>query len=184
MTLFPRLPDPTPLLIIRAIEEFDRDDRYGPADQILTRIFGDFPSNRHFEHVLLKVVLLNSLYSTNIYATTDMSRHILSLGVDDRLASGAPDLVEAVSTITVKGIKRRHYSFSTKFCSWHRPELYPIFDSLVAGVLRQYRDRDRFASFAQADLRDYAKYRSAIVSFRSHYGLTEFSFKEVTSKGV
>jgi hypothetical protein len=46
-------------------------------------------------------------------------------------------------------------------------------------VLRKYRDRARFASFTQADLEEYAKYKGVINSFRSHYALSEFSFKEI-----
>ncbi len=179
MTSIAPPPHPTPDLVTKAKEEFDRDDRYGPADRVLTRVFRDFPNNTHFEDVLLKVVLLNALYNTNIYATTVMTRHILELDVAQHLDAGSHHLVDGIAMLSVKTATRRHYSFATKYCSWHRPQLFPIYDSIVERVLRQYRDRDRFASFTQADLQDYARYRSVITSFRSHYGLTGFSFKEI-----
>jgi hypothetical protein len=78
------------------------------------------------------------------------------------------------------GEKRRFfYSFATKYCSWHAQDGYPIYDSFVDRLLRLYRQRDSFACFTNAELWHYPTFRSVIQAFQRHYGLTEFSFKEV-----
>jgi hypothetical protein len=174
-----QLPAPTPDLVIQANARFDRDDRYGPADRILSRVFLQHPSNALFEDVLLKVVFLNSLYNTNVFAVWEMARHILELAVDPALQAADLHLVERIARLTIRGKTRRHYSFATKYCSWHRPEDFPIYDSLVDRVLIQYRDCFAFGQFSRSDLQEYWKYKEVLAAFRTHFGLDKFSFKQI-----
>lgn len=46
-----------------------------------------------------------------------------------------PDLIEKIANVEIGGKRRRNYSFATKYCNFHRPNVYPIYDSLVVGVL-------------------------------------------------
>jgi len=45
--------------------------------------------------------------------------------------------------------------------------------------LLAYRDKDKFSKFAEADLRQYPKFKVIVISFRQYYGLTGFSFREL-----
>lgn len=85
---------------VRASEaRFSNDPRHGPAERALTRVFRLFPANSAIEDVLTKVVLLNSLYSTNVYAVADMAEHILTLGIDAALAAGSLDIVDTIANL-------------------------------------------------------------------------------------
>ena len=175
----PALPVPNRKLVKLAAERFDRDERYGPADRVLARVFSHHAHNTSFEDVLVKVVLLNGLYNTMVFAVMEMSRHILQLRIDPDLAAGMPGIVDRIAKLTIRGKTRRHYSFATKYCSWHRPDEYPIYDSLVERLLWAYRKEHTFADFRRSDLQDYQTYRQVVSAFKQYFGLNQVSFKEL-----
>ena len=84
-----------------------------------------------------------------------------------------------VANIEIAGRKRRNYSFATKYCGWHRPAVYPIYDSYVDACLWFYKKRDKFDEFKRQDLCVYAQFLKTVTAFRSHYRLGEFDFKQL-----
>jgi hypothetical protein len=174
-----RLSPPTPDTVIDACVRFDADDRYGPADRILSVAFSDHPRNVLFDDVLLKVALLNSLYNTNIFAFWAMALHIHGLNIDPSLEDCDPTLVSRIAPLTIRGKTRRHYSFATKYCSWRRPDAYPIYDRLVERAILIFRDQYAFTEFNRSDLKEYPRYKAILTSFRKHFGLEQLTFKQV-----
>ena len=81
--------------------------------------------------------------------------------------------------VTINGVARKFYSFSTKYCSHHNPKEYPIYDSYVEKVLKYFRKTDKFSKFKNADLKDYQKFKNIIIAFREYYDLEEFNLKEI-----
>lgn len=106
-------------------------------DSALKTLFQVMPRNDDVGEVAVKLAALNGIYSTNIFAVVQVAAHIANLDIDKKLAEPAvdPDLIEEIATFTIKGKARRNYSFATKYCAFHRPDLYPIYDSLVANAL-------------------------------------------------
>jgi hypothetical protein len=170
---------PTVDLVTAANARFDRDERYGPADRVLTRVFLHHPHNDEFEDVLIKVVLLNRLYNTNVIAVMEMAAHIRQLRVDDELAAGEPAVVGRIAALKIREKTRRHYSFATKYCSWHQPDQYPIYDSLVQRSLWLYQGQFAFGDFRRPDLQDYPTFKAVVSAFRGHFGLEAFTFKQL-----
>lgn len=155
-------------------------------DPALSVLFEQFPDNTHEHHVLLKVVALNATYSTlirgfskNTPSFYDVARHIVSSNIDGALETGDVMLVERIANVKAEdGRKMRFYSFATKYCNWHRPHLYPIYDSRVDEYLWELKQRTPFSSFHRQDMYyDYPKLKSVITEFREHFGLQEFSYK-------
>ena len=173
------LPIPTSKLLSQAVARFDSDARYGPSDSVLSRVFSHQPNNDVLQDILIKVVLLNGLYNTNVFAVTAMALHIQNLGIDPELAPASPDLVDKIAWLKIGENSRRHYSFATKYCSWHRPAEYPIYDSLVERLLWAYRAQHSFAQFARQDPQDYPKFKAILTKFRSYFELEEVSFREL-----
>jgi hypothetical protein len=174
----PVLERPTSALVVKYAEQFGQGNA-ALTDQALTRLVAAFPDNHDAAAVLLKATTINSLYATNIYAIFQVARHICSLNIDPKLAQGSLDVVDEIARITLKGKQKRNYSFATKYCSWHRPEVYPIFDSYVERLLWAYRHQDRFAEYKRGETWYYPRYVEIIKQFRAHYGLSEFGFKEL-----
>lgn len=122
-----------------------------------------WPENTKFEHVLLKVTALNAFYSTNIYDTFSVAKHILTIDVDARLKADDCSLVNDIANVTIKGKSKNFYSFASKFCSHHKPTSYPIFDFFVEKLMLYYKKEDDFYDFSAADLKDYKRFVEVIL---------------------
>jgi molybdopterin-biosynthesis enzyme MoeA-like protein len=182
------LTTPNEELVRAACKAFDEDCR--DAEEALAELFGHYRNNSALHHVLPKVVTLNALYSTQIpvYSKTipnvfDVAGHICRNGgdIDSALLAGSPEIVDRIAEITVSGKKSRNYfSFATKYCSWHNPLCYPIYDSRVYEYLRLLRKSGDFTT--DFDIEGHWKYpafRDLMGHFREHYHLGSLSFKDI-----
>lgn len=174
------LPDPTKELIDLYIEKWNELENYCAQEKALDKLFFTLcPKNNDIYEVLLKVSTLNDFYSTNIFSTYPVAKHICCLNIDDRLEKSDPTLVEDIMQIELYDKKRKFYSFASKYCSHHKPLDYPIFDRYVEKVLKQYRNQDSFFSFKNDDLEIYLKFKEIILHFRKYYKLENYSIKEI-----
>jgi hypothetical protein len=153
-------------------------------DAALRTLFEAMPHNTDVGEVAVKLAALNGIYATNIFAVVQVATHIVKLGIDARLAEAKvdTDLIEEIATVKIKGKIRRNYSFATKYCAFHRQDLYPIYDSLVAGVLNTLLQQgETFDSFVPGERWriDYAIWYRSIAKFRIHYGLDAFSIRDI-----
>jgi hypothetical protein len=105
-----------------------------------------------------------------------MAEYILKLKIDQQLEQQSPELVDQIA---MTPIGRRNYSFASKYCSWHVPEAYPIYDRYVDELIWAYQKTDKFAEFKRKELKIYPRYKEVIQAFISYYRLTQFSFKEI-----
>lgn len=160
--------------------ESSQKNEYGPKEIRLTKLFTDrFPKNVRFTTVLFKAKELNELYKTRISDSHIelMAKHIVELDIDQRLAN--QDLT-LVNDIADNEKTKRNYSFAAKYCSFHFPDDYPIYDSLVAEVLCHFYQEDRYSSyFSKDDLKDYPTFHAVLMDFMKFYGLEECSLKEI-----
>ena len=128
-----------------------------------------------------------------------LARYIQSLDIDSKLANnnGKPnfDLINDIAykrdsdfvKFPVKKTKNSYkeemnglYSFATKYCAWHEPDIYPIVDSYTKGVLyRIYHDNECFRNhieehnpqitkLTQNSLNDYRNYYSVYTGLRDY----------------
>ncbi len=170
---------PTPALVRQYIQRFD-EGRDGRADKALATLFQTFPGNQQSEHVMFKVLGLNAFHNSKVIGVTAVVKHIVSLNIDEKLAQRAPELVDKIAPTPMKdGKLRRNYSFASKYCSWHVPDAYPIFDSIVERLVWEYQQIDHFAGFFWRNemTNNYVKFRQILEALRQYYGLSEFSFK-------
>lgn len=115
---------PTPESIQGAAELFFEGDRDRVYADSVRLAFETWPRNEQPEQVLAKVVLLNRLYSTNIFDVWSLTEHILRQSIDLRLERGDLDLIEAIAKQPARQSAperegRRVYSFATKYCAFH-----------------------------------------------------------------
>lgn len=172
-----QLPIPTPDLVQSYVPRYD--ETQAPVDRALAKLFGLFPENTRLEDVLLKVVALNDLYRTNILATYQVAEHIVHLDIDPLLGAGAEEAVGLVAHVQLGGKVRNNYSFATKYCAWHKPDDYPIYDSFVDQMLWGYRKQDAFTVFQRQALWDYCEFKRVMARFREHYHLAAFRLRDI-----
>lgn len=129
---------------------------------------------------MIKAATLNDFYSTNIFSIYPVARHILSLDVDKRLQAHDLSLVSDISYVTFpNGKTKKLYSFATKYCSHHKPDVYPIYDDYINKILRYYRDIDGFSKFTNEMLLDYRSFHAILHDFQRFYKLESYTVKEI-----
>jgi len=128
---------------------------------------------------MLKVSVLNDFYSTNIFDTYTVAKHILSHDIDIHLHNRNYEIVNIIAATTINGKAKNFYSFASKYCSHHNPETFPIYDSFVDKMLQHYRRSDQFCCFEQGDLKNYSMFIEIIRKFKGFYELEEFSLRQI-----
>jgi hypothetical protein len=168
---------PTKELIEKHGKQFEEKNR--AEEEAIKELCKIFPNNKDYKGVLLKSIVINQLYSTQIRAIKNVAQHILELDIDARLKDGDPRVVDQIARLTINGRERRNYSFATKYCSFHYPSLYPIYDSFVVKVLKAYQTQDRFLSRPLGDLKEYRRFKEVLQEFVNFYDLGKPSAREL-----
>lgn len=156
-------------------------ENYTLQESSLNKLFSKtYPRNDNMDDVLIKVCALNDFYSTNIYSPFTAAKHIVALKIDSDLAKENLDVVNKIAAIKVKGGRNiNFYSFATKYCSHHKPTVYPIYDSYVEKVLMYFKKKDNFADFVREDLKSYTRFKAVLVKFSEFYNLQHFNLKQI-----
>lgn len=173
---------PTPCVeeLEKYLIKWDELENYHLQENALNKLFYQLcPENNKIEDVLLKCATLNDFYSTNIFSIYPVAEHIVKLKIDSRLYSGDITLVKDIQKIIIGGKERNFYSFATKYCSHHNAKEFPIYDSYVEQILVYFQRKHHFSSFKLADLKEYTIFKKALIDFRTHYGLTKYSLKQI-----
>jgi hypothetical protein len=171
--------------IRQAAAEFDSENQI--LEEALQELFGQYPHNTQRAQVLLKVTALNTLYSTqiplfreSIPTIFEVAEHVVTLGIDSDLMRGNEGLVSRIAKTEVPLKKIRfNYSFATKYCSWHNPDAYPIFDGNVYAYLCHLVNHDCLDTFIQKDMWDYPTFKRTIEGFKERNQLGKFTFKDI-----
>lgn len=162
------------------IQKWDLLDDYVSQERALDKLFLVLCKyNQCIEDILIKCSALNDFYSTHIFKVHNVAQHYLHKDIDKRLNEGDTTLVEDLAHITINGKSFNFYSFASKYCSHHRPDIYPIYDNYVHKLLMYFRNRDKFCEFKTEDLKKYQSYIAIIKVFQQTYGLSTFTIKEI-----
>jgi len=185
---------PTQEGVRKACEHFDGDDENKLIEPALTDLFARYPNNTSEAEVLLKVLTLNDLYATRIPTRApgrpnvfDVAKCIPKLNMDQALKECSLHIVNTISTTQFPGKRKiNRFAFATKYASWHRQDVYPIWDRNVQKYLTCLRklhrtEWDKFAEGFSLSSNDwgYPEFHALMVRFRAHFGLVEISFKNL-----
>lgn len=175
------VPRPCCMEVKSYLERWDSLENYSIQESSLNKLFFEtYPMNADIDDVLIKVASLNDFYSTNIYSVFSVAKHIVALGIDERLKAADETLVNDIALVTMEnGATINFYSFATKYCSHHKPLEYPIYDSFVDLLLRYFRDVDGFAVFKTEELKNFVRFKQVLFQFREFYELEPYSLKDI-----
>lgn len=163
------------------LNRWDSLESYVLQESSLYKLFSvTYPLNNNMDDVLIKVCSLNDFYSTNIFSPFTVAKHIVSLNIDDKLRANDLSIVNKIADVKVNGGKKiNFYSFATKYCSHHKPTVYPIYDYYVEKMLFHFRKLDKFYQFNNNDLKQYSLYRNILIKFREYYKLEKYDLKQI-----
>lgn len=174
----------------KVLEEFNKDkkyEHYREEEKLIIELFTKHKENTDEKAVLLKVCILDSFYSTNLRmlgegGVYEMAKHIVKLGTDKDLQNKSLELISKIADFTSeKGKRKVLYSFATKYCFFHNPNFYIIYDSFVEKALIFYNKKDKFykTKFTQNHIKDYTTFMDIFKSFKSFYALESFNNREL-----
>ncbi|MDP9173860.1 MAG: hypothetical protein M3O30_08345 [Planctomycetota bacterium] len=163
----------------RRLKEFDADPNLSGGDAAVRLVFDHWPKNTNFNEVLAKVVILDRLYSTNVFYIYKVASHILQKNIDDRLSCGDLSTVADLAKTEFTGKPLNLLSFASKYCAWHQPNQFQIFDNLVESLLWEYQKAYAFGKFERTELRIYLRYIEILKDFCGFFGLDELCRKDV-----
>ena len=172
------IPTPSKEEVYKYIKKWETLENYVNQENSLKKLFVDLiPENKLLEDILIKVSTLNDFYSNNIFSVFPVAKHILELDIDERLKVGDLSLVNDIAD--VKELDRTFYSFATKYCSHHNPEVFPIYDNYVLRVLVHFKKIDHFSKFTRNDLKNYIIFNEVLYEFYKFYELENYSKKDL-----
>ena len=185
---------------LNVLASYSRLEPYGIQEDVLQYVLKHHKNNKEYSAVETKTKLLNLFYSTSINAVNLMAKHIFEIDrIDDRLQKGDKTLVAEIANLHLSdGSTRNNYSFATKFCAYHQPKKYPIFDSIVEAVFislfengkikgyqytrKKTHDEKSFSTTGfRAKLKEYSFYVEVYDAFMAQYDLKSFSYRQVDS---
>ncbi len=172
-------PRPSATIIREYIKTWETLEKYTLQEASLALLFHELcPLNDDIHHILLKVSALNDFYSTNIFDTHSMAKHILKIHPTARMKDGDASLVNELALVTIGGKTRNFYSFASKYCNHHNADAFPIYDSYVHKMLIYFNESERFTTYSD-ELKQYGRFVEIILAFKKHFKLDEFSLRQI-----
>ncbi len=175
------IPSPNEKIMEEYLDKWDNlEEHYVWQESSLYKLFHEvYKYNTDLNEILIKCSCLNDFYSTNIFSIYPVAKKIFELKIDKRLNEGDPTLVNDIAHITINDKDKFFYSFATKYCSHHNNIEFPIYDYFVDRMLMYFKTKDKFASFKQADLKDYAKFKKILIDFKKYYNIDEYNLRDI-----
>lgn len=143
-----------------------------PVDAMF-KICQQYPNNKNLEEVLIKCAVIDNYSSTNVFDLYKMADHIVVDKIDKRLKDGDYFLVDEIAKVEIGGKERNFYSFASKYCHYHNPKKFAIYDSYVAKVLCIFLNKK------ENELREYNAFIKALNDFRQRYSLMKYEYDDL-----
>jgi hypothetical protein len=174
------IPKPSPVEVGKYLKNWEKLENYVLQESSLRKLYTKtYPLNNDLDDVLIKVCALNDFYSTNIFSPFTVAKHIVALKIDALLERDDLEIVDKIAEVKMNGGKTKNFfSFATKYCSHHKPKIYPIYDSYVEKMLLYFKE-DNFSDFSKDSLRSFPLYKKILMDFRKFYGLEDFDLKQI-----
>lgn len=151
--------------------------RFSATVDAMFKICQQYPNNNKLEEVLIKCAVIDNFSSTNVFDLYSMGEHIVGKHVDEKLKKGDYSVVDDIAKVEIGGKERNFYSFATKYCHYHNPNRFAIYDSYVAKVLCAFPND--FRKIREKDLREkYETFIDVLNGFRKQFNL-ELSFDDL-----
>jgi len=157
---------------------YEKLENWKHSRDTITYFFENNKENDHFSIVLIKVVLINSLYWTQIKKPVEIAKKIYSehKKIDKLLNKGN---LEAVNLVALSGGERYELSFASKFCHFHNKEKYPIYDKYACKALEANLSHYKYNSQKKKCKQEYEIFSEKLREFTSKVGLDPSEFERV-----
>ncbi|MDR2799879.1 MAG: hypothetical protein LBB52_01255 [Desulfovibrio sp.] len=147
-------------------------DNYEKMDKAIYHLIRQYPENKDINNVFLKCSVIDDIYHTRIsqyHNIYDLSEHILKKCVDEKLNGSDATVVDDIAEY------KNSFSFATKFCSFHKPDQYPIYDSHVDNALKYFNKT--YGKFAdKIAINPYMNFKEVMDNFIKYFDLDQGNY--------
>ncbi|MEQ1554733.1 MAG: hypothetical protein ABL929_11170 [Ferruginibacter sp.] len=162
---------PTAAVITNFVDSFNKDNFYDSENYLAAiKLTKAFPNNDDYKNIFIKVNFINGAFKTTIGDTFGVAKQVFEKvkNIDSRLKQGDTSLVNEIALYKVSKSKkvRNNFSFATKFCHCHKPNLFPINDKYVRNSLFDFNKNFKFSKFTKKSLLDYNIFLIVLADFR------------------
>lgn len=190
--------------VLKYIGLFDAKQKL--AEESIQRVIDLNRTNTCLTDVLIKVVMINTLYSTFLNSNSpeetrgdqikeqgkrtlsvdQVARHIVEMAntkeLDKKIEIGDIEAVKLICSASGENWKSI-YSFATKYCNWHNQDKFPIIDKYSRGILyyiNKFIPKQFYClSKMRNDMLDYEKYCGMYLEFKKNLDLNTFTYKDI-----
>ena len=125
------------------------------------------------EEILAKASIINDFYSTSVFDILSVAKHFCSVlnttGLVDNKGNADYNVLMRMAKVPHGKKPINHISFTSKFARFVRPDLFPIYDGLVADTFCKLKRKGFFkinTKFTKDSLMtDYSKYKDVYDEF-------------------
>ena len=157
-------------------DKFRGQEGYFVEDNRALHYFQINPTNTELQDVLLKVREIRDEDLIGQEAEDAMVAHIVSLNIDANLQSKDHQIVMDIASLEFRGQPRFYYAFATRYCCYHHPEIYPIYDLLIEQFLRLHYKRINGTAIEDQQLLEYTAFKILMEEYlnASHLPLSNY----------
>ena len=169
-------------LISELLEKFETETylHYKKQDEAIDELIKKYPNNKDFLGVILKVGIINSFYSTNIFKPFAVAKKIFAIkDLDKKLEDGSISVMNEIANVEIAGKKKNFYSFATKYCYHHNHNGYTIYDSYLDNEIWKLIKKDKFIDVRREDLKNYSIYLEVLCTLKKYYSLDKFTNRDI-----
>ena len=179
-----KIPCPTKLEVNKYLAIWNGAENLHKTEEALKKLFdGCNTNNKDTDDVLIKVYALNNAFGVFMLSQVRMAKHITNQNIDENLRAGDLAVVDKIrkghSIRNRYGTEINFYSFATKYCSFHQPKKYPLFDSNVKTALIYFKKNCEKFAFGDEDLTKYNKFVGIIREFQKVFDIQDYSFRDI-----
>ncbi len=175
------IPIPSNSEVEKYLKLWNDNEFYNLSQKSLNNLFKTFPLNNNLDEILVKVCTLDVIFGAGVNKWFfKISNNILNYDLDKKLKDNTLEINDFVEKIKIQrkdGKEMRPYSFASKYCSHHKPNEYPIYDSYVDEVLWLFMKEE--LGKKRIRLKNYSIFKEILIKFRSKYELEKYSLKEI-----
>lgn len=149
----------------------------------LIKLFKIFNNDKNKSNVLIKVALLNKLYSTGIYNINPVVDKIIKISISESNPKTITDYIEFVDKISKvnwtnnkgKYFERNNLSFSSKYVHFLSDFEIPIFDSYIWIIINGYLGQKNKEKISFKKPSNFKEFYKTFDKFKTDLGLENFS---------
>lgn len=162
------------------MQTFSQKEGYFEDDIRVMEYFKNHPENTDVTEVVLKVSAVQHPEIDHVVKSRSVvAKHIVALQIDGRLQEADAQLVNDIAHLDYENRQYYLYPFASRYCNYHRPADYPIYDSTIEKILKIYYEHVQEEKISDEALKDYSSFKQYMLDFRSALNMEQYNFKEI-----